>query len=54
MLRELAGTAYQFTAPFVLDSSATQRLVGWGPQDWDETIERVVTSARATSAAGAR
>ncbi len=54
MLRELAGTAYQFTAPFVLDSSTTQRLVGWGPQDWGETIERVVASARATSTAGAR
>lgn len=53
MLRELAGTAYQFTAPFVLDHSATVRHVGWEPQEWSDTVARVVADAR-TEAAGAR
>ena len=54
MLRELAGTAYQFTAPFVVDDSATRDLVGWGPQPWDETVARVVDAARTAATAGAR
>ena len=54
MLRELAGTAYQFTAPFVIDDSATRDLVGWGPQPWAETVARVVDGARAAASAGAR
>ena len=54
MLRELAGTAYQFTAPFVLDHSATVRHFGWEPEEWAVTVERVVHDARLTSAAGAR
>ncbi len=54
MLRELAGTAYQFTKPFVVDDSATRDLVGWGPQPWDETVARVVADARTAATAGAR
>jgi nucleoside-diphosphate-sugar epimerase len=54
MLRELSGTAYQFTAPFVVDDSATRDLVGWGPEPWQETVARVVESARAATSAGAR
>ena len=53
MLRELAGTSYQFTAPFVVDHSATVRHVGWQPQEWSETVARVVADAR-TETAGAR
>jgi nucleoside-diphosphate-sugar epimerase len=47
MVRELAGTAYQFTAPFVVDDSATRALVGWGPETWEQTVMRVVDTARA-------
>ncbi len=54
MLRELAGTAYQFTAPFVVDSSVTQAHFGWGPQDWAQTVDRVVAGAGTASPAGAR
>jgi hypothetical protein len=54
MLRELSGTAYQFTAPFVVDDEATRRRVGWEAEAWPTTVERVVGSARALSAAGAR
>ena len=54
MLRELSGTSYQFTAPFVVDASATVDRVGWGAQDWDETVGRVVHAARAATTAGAR
>ena len=47
MLRELSGTAYQFTAPFVIDHSDTVNRFGWGAQDWEETLGRVVEAARA-------
>ena len=54
MLRELSGTAYQFTAPFVVDDSATRDVVGWGPQPWDVTLARVVEGARAAASSAAR
>ncbi len=54
MLRELSGTAYQFTAPFVVDDTSTRRQVGWEAQAWPDTVGRVVAAARATVAAGAR
>lgn len=54
MVRELSGTAYQFTAPFVVDDSATVSHVGWGPEHWDDTVRRVVEAARSTVGAGAR
>lgn len=54
MLRQLSGTSYQFTAPFVVDDSATTAHVGWGPEGWDTTLRRVVEAARTTVAAGAR
>ncbi|GAA4412596.1 NAD-dependent epimerase/dehydratase family protein [Fodinibacter luteus] len=55
MLRQLSGTAYQFTAPFVVDDAATTSHVGWGPEDWDVTVARVVRAARTTTVqAGAR
>lgn len=45
-MKELAGTAYQFTAPFVVDDSATRAHFGWEPQAWDETVQRIVGEAR--------
>lgn len=54
MVRELSGTAYQFTAPFVVDASATVSHVGWGAEDWDDTVRRVVEAARSTVGAGGR
>ncbi len=53
-VRELSGTAYQFTAPFVVDDTATRRHVGWDAQAWEHTVDRVVDAARGTIAAGAR
>lgn len=52
MLRELSGTSYQFTHPFVVDDARTRALVGWGPQSWDQTLARVVESARTTAPVG--
>lgn len=54
MLRELSGTAYQFTAPFVVDDAATRRHVGWEAEPWPDTVGRVVDAARATLEAKAR
>lgn len=42
MLRELQETRYQFTAPFVLDSSAAQQHFGIAPTPWREGLERTV------------
>lgn len=54
MLRELSGTAYQFTAPFIVDHSATTSHVGWGPEPWGATLGRVVRAAQTAVPAGAR
>ncbi|HSF98909.1 MAG TPA: NAD-dependent epimerase/dehydratase family protein [Ornithinibacter sp.] len=54
LMRELSGTSYQFTAPFVIDDAATRALVGWPPESWDQTLARVVASARSTDSATAR
>ena len=50
MVRELAGTAYQFTHPFVVDHSTTVAHVGWQPEEWSETVARVVRDARMATA----
>lgn len=47
MMRELAGTAYQFTAPFVVDDTATRDHFSMQPQDWERTLEGIVMAARA-------
>lgn len=46
VLRELRETEYQFTAPYVLDSSAIERELGLAPTPWDEVC-------RATALSGA-
>ncbi|MCE0486182.1 NAD-dependent epimerase/dehydratase family protein [Ornithinimicrobium sediminis] len=48
MMRELSGTAYQLTAPFVVDDAATRAHFGWAPEDWEVTLGRVVAAARST------
>jgi nucleoside-diphosphate-sugar epimerase len=54
MLRELAGTAYQFTAPFVVDDRATVELLGWRAQEWAQTVDGVVAAARTSAPAAVR
>ena len=46
MMRELSGTSYQFTAPFVLDDSATREHFAVQAQTWPETLNRIVATAR--------
>lgn len=41
MFRELRITRYQFTSPFVLDSSATERTFGLTPTDMDTALKNV-------------
>jgi nucleoside-diphosphate-sugar epimerase len=38
LIKELRTTRYQFTAPFVLDSSATTEMFGLGPTPLDDTL----------------
>ncbi|MGC1209316.1 MAG: NAD-dependent epimerase/dehydratase family protein [Ornithinimicrobium sp.] len=47
MMRELSGTAYQFTHPFVLDDSATCAHFGMQPQPWAQTLDGIVKTVRA-------
>ena len=54
MMRELSETSYQFTAPFIVDDTATRDLVGWGPESWEQTLARVVAAARSTQPVGSR
>lgn len=43
MLRELRETAYQFTGPYVLDSSALTRELGLEPTPWAEVCRATAT-----------
>ena len=40
MLRELHSISYQFTNPWVIDSSATTRTLGLHPTDWETIIQQ--------------
>jgi nucleoside-diphosphate-sugar epimerase len=40
LVRELRATNYQFTAPFVLDSSLTEQTFGLAPSDLDRGLEQ--------------
>ncbi|MBO0868695.1 MAG: NAD-dependent epimerase [Micromonosporaceae bacterium] len=42
MLRELRTTRYQFTRPFVLDSTLTERTFGLAPTDLDNALKSLV------------
>lgn len=42
VVRELRATRYQFTRPFVLDGSSTERTFGLAPGDVDEALRAVV------------
>ena len=41
MVRELRTTRYQFTAPFVVDSSSTEKTFGLSPMDLDAALANV-------------
>ncbi|MEO6086489.1 MAG: NAD-dependent epimerase/dehydratase family protein [Umezawaea sp.] len=46
MVKELGTTAYQFTRPFVLDSSASTETFGLKPRPIDESLRAAVTALR--------
>ncbi|GAA1600528.1 NAD-dependent epimerase/dehydratase family protein [Actinoplanes couchii] len=50
MARELAEMDYQFYAPFILDSSTTERTFGLTPTDLDVPLHETAASAKATAA----
>lgn len=41
-VREVAGTVYQFTDPFVVDDSAARAHFDLRPQPWEQTLRRVL------------
>jgi hypothetical protein len=45
MVRELRTTRYQFTHPFVIDSSETERTFGLTPTPLDTALKSVVVPA---------
>lgn len=50
-LREVDRMRYQFDAPFVVDSSASERLLGLAPTPWDLVVDETVSWWRARAAA---
>jgi len=44
VIRELNNGSYQFTAPFVIDDSATRRTFGIAPTPWNTMIKELVQS----------
>jgi len=49
MLRELRETEYQFTAPYVLDSSDIERTFGLAPTAWEDVCRATAENALAAS-----
>ncbi|MCW2854891.1 MAG: NAD-dependent epimerase/dehydratase [Marmoricola sp.] len=54
MIRELGETEYQFTRPYVLDSSAITRELGLAATPWDEVCRRTASSATVIAAGSGR
>jgi len=44
MMREVGRTAYQFTEPFVMDSTASQQVLGLGPTPWDAIVRETLAA----------
>lgn len=53
VVRELKETQYQRTAPYLLDSSAAQRVFGLEPEDWDGLLARTLAEYLASTGAKA-
>ncbi len=49
VLRELRETEYQFTAPYVLDSSAIEAAFGLAPTPWHEVCRATAETALASA-----
>ena len=52
VVRELRHTMYQFTAPFIIDDSATRAELGLTPTPWDEVLRATLAGYRSESATG--
>lgn len=50
MVREIAGTVYQFADDFVIDDSAARDRFGLTHTPWEQTLQRVLATASAGSA----
>ena len=46
VVRELPHTLYQFTAPFVIDDTATRAELGLEPTPWDEVLAATLANYR--------
>ena len=49
-MRELAAMGYQFTEPFVMDSTASQAALGLAPTPWPQIVEETLAAHRAPGA----
>jgi hypothetical protein len=52
-VRELRETQYQFSAPFVLDSSAAQTAFGLRPTPYEDSLRQTIDGLRTAAATGA-
>jgi nucleoside-diphosphate-sugar epimerase len=46
MMREVAAMGYQFVEPFVMDSTASQQVLGVSPTPWDRIVEETLADRR--------
>ncbi|MGW6129309.1 NAD-dependent epimerase/dehydratase family protein [Cellulomonas sp. NPDC055163] len=54
MMREVHAMGYQFVEPFVLDATASERVLGVTPTPWSRVVEETLAAWRADSADAAR
>jgi hypothetical protein len=52
VMRSVADSSYQFTAPFVIDDSAARDRFGLEPAAWEDTLRETVAHAQQVAAAG--
>jgi nucleoside-diphosphate-sugar epimerase len=45
LMREIHGVSHQFTGPWVIDSSETERALGVAPTPWEEVLHRTATGS---------
>ena len=51
MMREIHKIGYQFTQPFVMESTVSQRVLGLAPTPWEMVATETIDWWRATQPA---
>jgi len=54
LLREVAGVSDHFTQPYVMDTTASSRMLGLVATPWDTSIDETIAATLGRSGVGGR